>query len=182
MATFHESSETGSSSKGKPEQTTGKPRVKFNEEGIAKDMEERGKIYGTMKIDQIETPFIYYDEDEDPMVSQYKPDGNPQKMEAVKLQEALGILAEQQKGNCGGEQPLQQWEKADRRMVFISNRDKLYSQEAVVSSNVVETIVDLPEGWTAHRSTSDPTEVYYFCKATGVSQWEKPTINENNSG
>lgn len=182
MATIHESNKAESSSEGNSERSGSKPRVKWNEEGIAKDKEERGKVYGTMKIDQIETPFIYYDEDEDPMVSQYKPDGKPEKLEAVKLQEALGILAEQQKGNCGGEQPIQQWEKADRKMEFISNRNKLYNQEAVISSNVVETIVDLPEGWTAHRSTSDPTEIYYFCKATGVSQWEKPTDSENKSG
>ena len=72
-----------------------KPRVKFNEDEIAVDMEERGKIYGTMKIDQVETPFIYYDMDEDPLVAQYKPNEAPQKVEAKALQEALGILLEQ---------------------------------------------------------------------------------------
>ena len=180
MATITETIVTDSAAASSAEQGGAKPRVRWNEDGIAKDMEERGKVYGTMKIDQVETPFIYYDEEDDPMVSQYKPNGEPEKMEAVQLQDALGILAEQQKGNCGGAQPMQQWERADRRMEFLSNRDKLYSQEAAVSSNVVENVVDLPEGWTAHKSSSSPIEIYYFCKATGKSQWEKPTEEEEN--
>ena len=35
--------------------------------------------------DQVETPFIYYDIDDDPMVAQYKPNEAPQKMEAKAL-------------------------------------------------------------------------------------------------
>ncbi len=121
--------------------STKKPRVKFNEKEIAVDMEERGKLYGTMKIDQIETPFIYYDVDDDPMVAQYKPNEKPQKMEAKALQEALGILLEQKKGNCGGVpveniiEDGEKWKQADKRMEFIASRNQLYNNEASVLKN-----------------------------------------------
>ena len=124
-----------------------KPRVKFNEDEIAVDMEERGKIYGTMKIDQVETPFIYYDMDEDPLVAQYKPNEAPQKVEAKALQEALGILLEQKKGNCGGAPPVdndedggEKWKQADKRMEFIANRNQLYNNEADVLKNATTEI------------------------------------------
>jgi hypothetical protein len=77
-----------------------KPRVKFDEEGIAVDYAERGVLYGTQTIDQVETPYIYYDSDEDPIVHLNKATseeiGVPQRMEAAQLQEKLGLLQSQQ--------------------------------------------------------------------------------------
>ena len=149
-----------------------KPRVRFDEEGIAVDMEERGKVYGTMRIDQVETPFIYYDEAEEPLVSQYRPNDVPAKMQATELQAALGILLEQQKGNCGGVQE-QRYEKVDRRMEFIANRDKLYNQEAACLSKFIEDS-DLPVGWSAVKSNTFPGECYFFNHESGESTWELP--------
>jgi hypothetical protein len=73
-----------------------KPRVKFDEDGIAVDYAERGVLYGTQTIDQVETPYIYYDSDEDPIVhlnsNTSEELGVPQRMEAVELQAKLGLL------------------------------------------------------------------------------------------
>eukprot|EP00946_MAST-07B_sp_MAST-7B-sp1_P003615 g3615.t1 len=74
-----------------------KPRVRFNEEGIAVDMRERGVLYGTQKIDQIETPYIYYDPERDPIVAQYTEGAPGPEMVASELQEKLGLLAREQK-------------------------------------------------------------------------------------
>lgn len=177
-----------------------KPRVKFNEKEIAVDMEERGKLYGTMKIDQVETPFIYYDADEDPMVAQYKPNAPPQKVEAKALQEALGILLEQQKGNCGGAPvetagDLGKWEQADKHMTFVANRHKLYSNEASVlkqdhtqgsgisNSAVDETLpvsgIELPEGWVAYRSRSCDGKLFYYHAETDTCTWSIPKGKDN---
>ena len=63
MATITETIVTDSAAASSAEQGGAKPRVRWNEDGIAKDMEERGKVYGTMKIDQLETPYLYLDQD-----------------------------------------------------------------------------------------------------------------------
>lgn len=77
-----------------------KPRVSFDEAGIAVDYAERGVLYGTQKIDQVDTPFIYpieLDEAEgDPVVQQYTPSGPPEAIKASELQRALGIVADAQ--------------------------------------------------------------------------------------
>ena len=177
-----------------------KPRVKFNEKEIAVDMEERGKLYGTMKIDQVETPFIYYDADDDPMVAQYKPNAPPEKVEAKALQEALGILLEQQKGNCGGApvevvEDLEKWKQADKHMTFVANRHKLYSNEASVlkqeqshSSEIQNNIedetlpvcgIDLPEGWLAYRSRSCDGKLFYYHAETDTCTWDIPKEKDN---
>ena len=80
------------------------------------------------------------------MVSQYKPNAPPEKVEAKALQEALGILLEQQKGNCGGApvevvEDLEKWKQADKHMTFVANRHKLYSNEASVLKQEQSSIV-----------------------------------------
>ncbi len=86
-----------SSARGTP---SSKPRVSFDEAGIAVDYAERGVLYGTQKIDQVDTPFIYpisLDEAEgDPVVQQYTPSGPPEAIKASELQRALGIVADAQ--------------------------------------------------------------------------------------
>ena len=73
-----------------------KPRVRFHEAGIAVDMAERGVLYGTQKIDQVETPYIYYDPERDPIVAQYNEHGRGPEMVAEQLQIKLGLLAQEQ--------------------------------------------------------------------------------------
>ena len=56
-------------------------RVTFDEDGIAVDMAERGVLYGTQKINQPETPYIYYNPEEDPDVAaQFTRSGSPVKV------------------------------------------------------------------------------------------------------
>ena len=127
-----------------------KPRVKFDEAGIAVDYAERGVLYGTQKIDQADTPYIYYDSDEEKtenpsstMVAQYSTKGEPQRMEAADLQRKLGLLVQQQQQQQQQQQdgadqmnvkeegsaPTQKWEQAEKRMDFESRRRQLYAQE-----------------------------------------------------
>ena len=132
-----------------------KPRVKFDEDGIAVDYAERGVLYGTQKIDQVETPYIYYDSDEDPIVHLNSNTSNelgvPQRMEAAQLQAKLGLLlAQQTKATTAAvatatspmttttsplTAPTQpsagpaKWEQAEKRMDFESKRRQLYAAE-----------------------------------------------------
>ena len=45
------------------EQLKSRGRVTWNEDILAKHARERGVLYGTMKIDQPDTPFLVYDAD-----------------------------------------------------------------------------------------------------------------------
>ena len=68
---------------------------------------------------------------------------------------------------CGGVQE-QRYEKVDRRMKFIANRDKLYNQEAACLSKFIEGS-GLPEGWSAVKSNTFPGEFYFFNHESGES-------------
>ena len=146
-----------------------KPRVRFDEEGIAVDYAERGVLYGTQKIDQPDTPYIYYDSEEDDysaqiMVAEYSTSGEPQRMMASQLQEKLGLIAQQQEAQqqtkkttnqSGGDgdgndqdssnksapvTPLKKWEQAEKRMDFESKRRQLYAQEGTVFAQGPQTL------------------------------------------
>jgi hypothetical protein len=177
------------------------PRVRFDEEGIAVDYAERGVLYGTQKIDQVDTPFIYYDSEEDDyssniMVAEYAPDGEPQKMMASELQAKLGLLAQQQQqeqqeqerkqenGETNEKTPVKEpkkWEQVERRMDFESKRRMLYAQEGntfargTLPNDVQEGDDDLllPSGWVIMKSRTDGAKFYYHA-GSNTTQWERP--------
>ena len=81
-----------------PEATAAKPRITWDEHGLATDAKERGVAYGTQKIDHPDTPYLYYDEEEPGHIRAHDSGGAPhclggEKVEVDALKRALGLVA-----------------------------------------------------------------------------------------
>ena len=148
-------------------------RIRWDEEAIKIHHEERGVKYGTMKIDQPETPFLQYDSDDDPVVRQFVENGAPpRQVDAAILQRELGLLSAASKAD---DEEIPKWRQVETMNKFEAKRNALYHAEALAVAPAIEIEGDLPEGWTAHESRSTPVEIYYFNRATGESTWSRPS-------
>lgn len=68
-------------------------RAKWDEETLREHDKERGKAYGTMKIDHPDTPYLYYDFDQqNEVVKEYVRGEEPKEINITELQERLGVL------------------------------------------------------------------------------------------
>ena len=75
-------------------------KIKWDEESLAKHQAERGILYGTMKIDHPDTPFLIYDSEKaenDNLIGTIEnKDAKPEFVDINELQAKLGILSEAQ--------------------------------------------------------------------------------------
>jgi len=136
-------------------------------------------LAGTIKVDQIETPYLYLgDDDPDSAAihSKYLPTHVPQAelpssacapgpytMPVADLQHALGLL------ETDGELMVPRPRWADE---FGLQRQELYSGEA----NVAFLSRGLPDGWQVFMSRSEPCEPFYYHRESNVTQWERPVV------
>lgn len=161
-------------------------RCKWNEESLAAHAEERGVKYGTMKIDHPDTPFLYYDEDRDPVVAvranmlpeaREKRNGEveggvKQEFHVEELQSKLGLISQAASSHESDQRfDGPKWGAAEAHAEFLAKRHALYAGEAELAG----IIATLPEGWTAYRARSEPHDVYYVNDATGEAVWDMPT-------
>lgn len=148
-------------------------RVKWDEEQISSHLLERGVEYGTMKIDHPDTPFLYYEEEQDPPCAQnIGPGVPPAKMEVEELQQALGLLSDaEESGVKRFHQPKWQAVEGDAAASsFAQQRAALYSDEAGHAA----LQKGLPEGWVVARARSEPRDYYYVHELTGETTWDRP--------
>mmetsp|Transcript_31543 Transcript_31543/g.82454 ORF Transcript_31543/g.82454 Transcript_31543/m.82454 type:complete len:340 (+) Transcript_31543:80-1099(+) len=166
--------------------TSPSARVVWDEANLAANDLERGVAYGTMKVDQAETPFLYYEDGQgekgadDPNVaihSNFLPSEHvakaeaerpgPRQMNVEELQKMLGLLETDEKGVAIIEKPKY---TATADADFEAKRQAIYAGEAQKAA----ASVGLPEGWAACLSTSEPREIFYVHLATNSTQWERP--------
>jgi len=159
-------------------------QVAWDEANLAVNDAERGVEYGTMKIDQSDTPFLYYqgtesrDESANPPMaihSKYLPPEaaaeqggpGPRQMEYQELQRLLGLVATNEQDEAILEKP---------KYVAVSNADFERERQAHYEgeAQVAAASVGLPEGWAARLSTSEPREIFYVHIASNATQWERP--------
>ena len=122
-------------------------KITWDEEGIQAHDAERGVLFGTMKVDHAETPYLYLDED-DPeygtpgihpnYLPTHLPDATPPSkpgpysMPVDELQAALGLLQTDEHGLVNLRPTGRgRWEHADE---FGLRRQELYGGEALVAA------------------------------------------------
>ena len=121
-----------------------RPRtICWDEEGIQAHDAERGVLFGTMKVDHVETPYLYLDEanpegDSAAINSKYLPALVPQvvppnapgpyTMPVAALEHALGLLKTDEDGLVNLSRP--KWAHADE---FGVQRQELYTREASIA-------------------------------------------------
>lgn len=173
-------------------------RVKWDEPNLKAHDEQRGVAFGTMKIDQLNTPFLYLEDDggewadvkiHPGYLESHVPTASqtgaprPHKVDVEQLQESLGLseLIERIRGmetdadGCAVLAP--RWAQDDAtesspvvRSSFGAQRQALYAQEARMAA----LSAGLPDGWAVTLSSSEPREPYYAHAESGVAQWERP--------
>jgi len=177
--------------------------IKWDEANLAAHNAVRGVEFGTMKIEQPNTPFLYLledgadtDEAATPNMaihSNYLPThlptltaaeaeaAGPRQMSAEKLaelQERMGLI----ETNDNGEATLMEPKYAAvSDAEFEAKRQAFYAGEARVGA----ACLGLPEGWVARGSTSEPGEIYYVHIAsdgTETAQWARPGSGEASGG
>jgi len=114
--------------------------VVWDEATLEKHRQERGKLYGTMKIDQPDTPFLVGVDIENNLIGQVHDDQSKQiqMLDIDKLKEKLEILqVRQEKGedlvvNNTSDLPIQEQKEIlrKRREDFLKARENLYTAEA----------------------------------------------------
>ena len=156
-----------------PEATAAKPRITWDEHGLATDAKERGVAYGTQKIDHPDTPYLYYDEEEPGHIRAHDSGGAPhciggEKVEVDALKRALGLVASAQEN---GEERFSQpkWAAVDDEG-FQARRHDFYAGEAELAALAKR----LPPGWSAQFSRSEPREIFYSHEPSGRTQWDMP--------
>ncbi|KAJ1633637.1 hypothetical protein T492DRAFT_866436 [Pavlovales sp. CCMP2436] len=65
--------------------------AQWDEPTLEEHQKERGVVYGTMKIDHPDTPFLYYDKEADEPFEYVKGD-TPKTVDVHELQQKLGVL------------------------------------------------------------------------------------------
>jgi hypothetical protein len=75
----------------RPSRRDSNARAKWDEPTIAVHMKERGVLYGTMKIDHPDTPYLYYDKENDEAFEHVKGE-LPKTVDITELQDRLGVL------------------------------------------------------------------------------------------
>ena len=165
------------------------PRVVWDEASLTAQQAERGVEYGTMKIDQIDTPFLYYDgggadgaAEEHAIHSKYLPglaapasdekeptasQPGPRQFSEDTLQRMLGLLEMDADGAAVLERPKY---TAAGDADFDAKRQATYAGEAQIAA----AAAGLPEGWAAYLSRSEPREIFFFHAATNTTQWDRP--------
>ena len=156
-----------------------RPRVTWDEAGIQAHDAERGVRFGTMKIDQPETPFLFLDAD-DPcgemaaihpkylathVPTAERTGAGPHRMHVKELQDALGLVTTDEDGLASFSRP--KWSHSEG---FEAQRQALYRDEARVAA----LSVGLPDGWAVLLSTSEPREPFYHHEESNLTQWERP--------
>lgn len=69
-------------------------KVRWDEEVIEQHMKERGVLYSTMKVDQPDTPFLFYDSEDESHVEIFSRSTNHEKVSVEALQARLGLLTD----------------------------------------------------------------------------------------
>ena len=154
-------------------------RVTWDEAGIQAHDAERGVRFGTMKIDQPDTPFLFLDAD-DPcgemaaihpkylathVPTAERTGAGPHRMHVKELQDALGLVTTDEDGLASFSRP--KWSHSEG---FEAQRQALYRDEARVAA----ISVGLPDGWAVLLSTSEPREPFYHHEESNLTQWERP--------
>ena len=174
------------------------PRVVWDEATLAAHQAERGVEYGTMKIDQIDTPFLYYESQSrsDDATEHHSIHSNflkslapevlegegaqgaaasgPKQMAMEDLQKILGLLEVDEEGAAVLERPKY---TAGGDADFEAKRQAIYAGEAQIAA----ASEGLPDGWAALLSRSEPREIFYYHSATKTTQWERPEVEVDPS-
>lgn len=130
--------EVGDTAVGSPVNGHRPRKVRWDEEGIQAHDAERGVMFGTMKVDHVETPYLYLDVDDSAAInSKYLPAlvpkvvppnvPGPYKMPVAALEHALGLLKTDEDGLVNLPRP--KWAPAE----FGVQRQELYTGEASVA-------------------------------------------------
>jgi len=150
-------------------------RIKWDEEGIQAHDAQRGVMFGTQKIDQINTPFLYLDQDGGDVsihpayLKTHVPDveqmGSPRPhvMPVQDLQDALGVVETDAQGCAVLSQP--KWSRTDD---FGAQRQAFYASEARTAA----LAEGLPDGWTLVMSSAN--EPFYYHEESGETRWDMP--------
>ena len=75
----------------RPSRRESNVRAKWDEPTIEGHLKERGVLYGTMKIDHPDTPYLYYDKEKDEAFEHVKGE-LPKTVDITELQDRLGVL------------------------------------------------------------------------------------------
>lgn len=108
-------------------------RARWDEETLQQHETERGVLYGTMKIDHPDTPYLYYNKEKE-TVLEYVKGQPPKEVEVPDLQARLGVLhLAQETGEDVTPQAAEAHETAEareRRLAFEKKRREHYKREA----------------------------------------------------
>ena len=102
-------------------------RVKWDEANLERHMHDKGRLYGTMPIDEVETPFLVYDEEmaeKHNLIGTVEKDSSVTAIDMTVLKEKLGLLSTSQ----DRETPASRVEAAT---AFEEKRSKHYRDEAL---------------------------------------------------
>lgn len=70
-----------------------KSRVKWDNTTIENHNQERGILYGTMKVNQPDTPFLFIDSRDEDSIRVFQKDGVHQQLDADELKVRLGLIS-----------------------------------------------------------------------------------------
>ena len=119
-------------------------RITWDEEALAEHRRAAGVLYGTQRIEECLTPFLYYSASisrDEQAVSEFVPGHGPQRVDITSLQERLGTLA------------LAQEEGEELRTASAPRP---------------------PAPWLLLQSQTYPDEHFYFNPTTQEACWELP--------
>ena len=101
------------------------------------------------------------------LVKDQKDPPGPRQMPVEELQKMLGMLETDENGEAIFPKPKYTFASDED---FEAKRQAIYTGEAQIAA----ASVDLPDGWLAYLSTSEPREIFYFHVASNTTQWERP--------
>ena len=127
----------------KPE--TGSMRVKWDEGNLEGHMQDKGKLYGTMVIDEVDTPFLVYDEElaeRHNLIGTVEKDRSVTPIDMTVLKEKLGLLSAGKDTTVSGNR-AQRASFEERRLKFYQEEAKQYvASEAEVNGERPESVGD----------------------------------------
>jgi hypothetical protein len=154
--------------------------ITWDEANISEHDAKRGIEFGTMKIDQPETPFLYLNSESasrGELCSGKGPalngvlDGPPPKVTIEDMQKALGVLEEAETAGADRFADPKFASVEGDGSSFEERRAALYRGEKLLAA----LAEGLPSGWTVLMSRSTPHEPYYRNDATEETTWDRPS-------
>lgn len=162
-----------------------KGRITWDEANIAAHDAVRGIEFGTMKIDQADTPFLYMHSESasrGEICSGKGPalngvlDGPPPKLTIEQMQDALGLVLEAEASGAERfDKPKFVRVDGEAADSFAARRAAHYRGLGQHATQLTALAEGLPEGWSVEMSRSEPKEPYYRNEVTDETSWDRPT-------